>query len=118
MKMITDLDSMYPTDRIYRNDDNGFPTYSVKVGRAKREDGTYKNMYDTIKFGADAPEFENATDVVIKNSFVSGKVKTYDDGKEVTYRHIQVTDYEVVGELPFDEETSHIEEVDEDDDWA
>ena len=115
MNFITDLGSMYPTTRVYRREagegKSQFPTYSIKVGNAQREDGTNKAIYKTIKFGKGV-ELENETDVVIKKSFVSGKVKTY-DGKDVIYEHIQVMDFDIVGqeksELPFETES--------DDEW-
>jgi len=104
MKHLTDLESMYPTTRLYRNDEKGFPVYSIKVGTAKREDDSKKNMYMQVKFKKDAPELENKTDLVIKDSFKTGKVVTNGEGREVIYEWYQIMDYEVVGELPFEEE--------------
>lgn len=115
MRIITDLESKYPTTRVYRNDDLDFPRYSVKVGSIKLEDGSYHNIYKTVKFGKDAPEFDNETDIVIKDAFISGKLVETDNGNRV-YEHIQVMDYEVAGELPFEEEVTTESDDDEWDD--
>ena len=116
MKHITDLESMYPTTRVYKNNEKGFPIYTIKDGSAKRADGSKKNMYIQVRFGKDAPEFDNNTDMVIKNSFKTGKVVTNGEGKEITYEWYQVMAYEIVGELPFEEVVSNVVE-EKDDDW-